>query len=80
MFLVYNSDVLPESDFQLSVNDRAFQYGDGLFETIRYSTGQIWFWSDHFARLSAGMAAMQLTQPRGSPLKQFTKPFCRCFR
>lgn len=65
MFLVYNSDVLPESDFQLSVNDRAFQYGDGLFETIRYSTEQIWFWSDHFARLSAGMDALQLTQPTG---------------
>ena len=65
MFLVYNSDILSESDFQLSINDRAFQYGDGLFETIRYANGQIWFWSDHFARLSAGMTVLQLTQPYG---------------
>lgn len=64
MFLVYNSDILPENDFQLPINDRAFQYGDGLFETIRYENGQIWFWPDHFARLMAGMTALQLIQPR----------------
>lgn len=63
MFLVYNLDILSESDFQLSVNDRAFQYGDGLFETIRYEQGRLWFWPDHFARLSAGMAALQLSLP-----------------
>ncbi|MBD2752854.1 aminotransferase class IV [Spirosoma sp. BT704] len=65
MFLVYNSDILPETTFQLSANDRAFQYGDGLFETIRYANGQLWFWADHFARLSAGMAALQLIRPTG---------------
>lgn len=65
MFLVYNSDVLSETSFQVPANDRAFQYGDGLFETIRYANGQIWFWPDHFARLSAGMAALQLIQPAG---------------
>lgn len=63
MFLVYNSDILPESDFRLSVNDRAFSYGDGIFETIRYESNRIWFWSDHFARLSAGMGALHLTTP-----------------
>ncbi|GAB4023746.1 aminotransferase class IV [Spirosoma koreense] len=67
MFLVYNSDVLAESAFQLSLTDRAFQYGDGLFETIRYENGQIWFWPDHFARLSAGMKALQL-----NPLHEFS--------
>lgn len=65
MFLVYNSDILSENEFCLPANDRAFQYGDGLFETIRYENGQIWFWPDHFARLTAGMSALQLNQPKG---------------
>ncbi|GAB2595334.1 aminotransferase class IV [Spirosoma areae] len=65
MFLVYNSDVLFETDFHLSINDRAFQYGDGFFETIRYATGRVWFWPDHFARLSAALAALQLNLPDG---------------
>ena len=63
MFLVYNSDIYPENAFHLPINNRAFQYGDGLFETIRYERGQIWFWPDHVARLSAGMAALQLPPP-----------------
>lgn len=64
MFLVYNSDIYPENACQLPINNRAFQYGDGLFETIRYENGRIWFWPDHFARLSAGIAALQLIPPR----------------
>ena len=63
MFLVFNSDVLPEDELRLPVNNRAFNYGDGLFETIRYEAGQVWFWADHFARLTAGMAALQLNLP-----------------
>ncbi|GAB3770306.1 aminotransferase class IV [Spirosoma horti] len=64
MFLVYNSDILSEGDFRLAINDRAFQYGDGLFETIRYETNRVWFWPDHFARLSAGMSAFHFTPPK----------------
>ena len=63
MFLVYNSDILAETDFQISANDRAFRYGDGLFETIRYEQNRIWFWPDHYARLTAGMRALHLDLP-----------------
>lgn len=61
MFLVYNSDILAHTDYQIFANDRAFQYGDGLFETIRYERSQVWFWPDHYARLTAGMKALHLT-------------------
>ncbi|MEZ0542977.1 aminotransferase class IV [Fibrella arboris] len=65
MNLVYNSDILPEAAFSLPPTDRAFQYGDGLFETIRYEAGQVWFWPDHYDRLMHGMAALQLDVPDG---------------
>lgn len=63
MFLAFNSDILAEADFHLSADDRAFQYGDGLFETIRYEAGRLWFWPDHFGRLAAGMDALRLNRP-----------------
>lgn len=63
MFLVYNSDILDEAHFRVPANDRAFQYGDGLFETIRYERGQIWFWPDHYARLTTGLNALHLHLP-----------------
>ena len=61
MFLVYNSDILRDTDCQIFTNDRAFQYGDGLFETIRYERDHVWFWPDHYARLRAGLKALHLT-------------------
>jgi 4-amino-4-deoxychorismate lyase len=63
MFLVYNSDVLAETDFSVSANDRAFQYGDGLFETIRYERNTVWFWPDHYVRLTTAARALHLTIP-----------------
>ncbi|QIP16629.1 aminotransferase class IV [Spirosoma aureum] len=63
MFLVYNSDILTEDEFRLPVDDRAFQYGDGLFETIRYENNHLWFWPDHMTRLTTGMAALRLQLP-----------------
>ena len=63
MNLVYNSDMLSEAAFSLSPSDRAFQYGDGLFETIRFEAGKLWFWPDHYDRLTSGMAALYLDAP-----------------
>ena len=63
MFLVYNSDILTNTDYRVSASDRAFQYGDGLFETIRYERNQLWFWPDHYARLTAGLNALHLSLP-----------------
>lgn len=60
MNLVYNSDMLSVASFGLQASNRAFQYGDGLFETIRYEAGHLWFWPDHFDRLTRGMVALQL--------------------
>lgn len=65
MNLVYNSDMLAHDAFGLTAGDRAFQYGDGLFETIRYEAGRLWFWPDHAERLWAGMNALDLQLPGG---------------
>lgn len=44
---------------QWSGNDRALNYGDGLFETLRFNAqGQIPLWAYHQERLAAGLAAL----------------------
>ena len=40
---------------QLSVSDRSFQYGDGIFSTIRVKNGQLQFWPFHWQRLQSSM-------------------------
>ncbi|MCW9047681.1 MAG: aminodeoxychorismate lyase [Gammaproteobacteria bacterium] len=36
----------------ISVSDRGFQYGDGLFETIIYKNNRLQLWNEHIQRLN----------------------------
>jgi branched-chain amino acid aminotransferase/4-amino-4-deoxychorismate lyase len=45
--------------------NRAFQYGDGLFETIIFRGGAARYLAGHYERLTAGMAVLDLAVPDG---------------
>ncbi len=42
-------------------DNRAFRFGDGLFETIRYHKGRPLFFPEHYNRLIRGMAVLRLS-------------------
>lgn len=42
----------------LIASDRAIQYGDGVFTTIRIKDGELAFWSEHQRRLEQGLARL----------------------
>ncbi|WP_414039529.1 aminodeoxychorismate lyase [Acidithiobacillus sp. M4-SHS-6] len=44
--------------------DRAFHYGDGLFETIPVIQGKPLFWNEHLHRLQSGAAMLHMAAPR----------------
>ncbi|MAN59000.1 MAG: aminotransferase class IV [Flavobacteriaceae bacterium] len=48
---------------QLQMDNRGFQYGDAVFETLRISGGKIYFWEDHYFRLMASMRIMRMEIP-----------------
>lgn len=52
--LYLNGQFLPEAEAQVSVFDRSFLYGDGLFETIRLHKGRPVFWAKHMERIEQG--------------------------
>lgn len=50
-FLIYNGEIYPGDKPVILAQDRSFRYGDGVFETIRYSEGRIMLSDLHFERL-----------------------------
>ena len=68
MILHYNGTYLQENEFNVGIQDRAFQYGDGLFETLVVRNGKIKFLASHLERLKSGAKAMELSVP-----ESFTK-------
>jgi len=48
---------------QLSILDRGFQYGDGLFETLLVRDAEPRRWTRHMTRLAAGCKKLRITLP-----------------
>ncbi len=47
----------------VSFDNRGLNYGDAVFETLRFSGGKIYFWEDHYFRLMASMRILRMEIP-----------------
>ncbi len=54
MIVFLNGQFVPEEQATVSVFDRSFLYGDGLFETLRVTKGKPFRWWEHIERLRKG--------------------------
>lgn len=63
MIVYLNGRFLPEEQACVSIHDRGFLYGDGLFETIRIYDGGPFLWPEHMMRLHAGCDALRIIPP-----------------
>ncbi|WP_462266201.1 aminotransferase class IV [Mucilaginibacter sp.] len=59
-FINFNGDLIPNNTPLLDITNRAFRYGDGLFESMRLMNGQLKFANLHADRLQQGMRALKL--------------------
>jgi D-alanine transaminase len=61
MTTVYlNGEFIPKERATISVEDRGFIFGDGIYEVVRTIDGRIFEWDLHAARLERGAAALRL--------------------
>lgn len=61
----------------VSVCDRGFQYGDGLFETIAVYRGAPLLWERHVQRLLAGALRLGMSPPEPTLLRAEADQLCR---
>ena len=59
---LYNGEIVAGLPQKLFVN-RAFKYGDGVFETIKVSQGYPLFYRSHYSRLIRGLDALEIDIP-----------------
>ena len=61
MIIYSNEQFVSDAAPVFTVDNRAFHYGDGIFETMLCKNNTIQYFSDHFARLQKSMECMELT-------------------
>ena len=69
----YNGTLISHSDPLFKAGNRAFLYGDQLFETLLYKNSTLKFWEDHYFRMMG-------TKRNGKQSKMMKfKPICQKF-
>jgi len=63
MTVFLNGQFVPEDQAVISVFDRGFLYGDGLFEAVRVCNGKTFRWNQHLERLERGAGFLNLKVP-----------------
>ena len=66
----YNGTILPAST-NLLHNNRAFLYGDGVFETVKIINNTILFLEDHYFRLMSSMRILRMEIPMNFTMEYF---------
>ena len=62
MPIIYlNGQFLPRAEATLSIDDRGFIFGDGVYEVTRVVGGELFESSRHLSRLGRGLADLRLT-------------------
>jgi aminodeoxychorismate lyase len=63
MIALLNGNFIPEEQAKVSILDRGFLYGDGLFEVMSVFRGRPFRWNDHMGRLQQGAAFLKIRVP-----------------
>ena len=58
-----NGDYTPLNDAKISVLDRGFIFGDGVYEVVPTYAGKLFRFEEHMARLNRSLAEMRIANP-----------------
>ena len=64
-----DGNLFQNNEAKLEIDNRGFQFGDAVFETIRVVQGKILFWEEHYFRLMASMRILRMEIPMNFTLE-----------
>jgi branched-subunit amino acid aminotransferase/4-amino-4-deoxychorismate lyase len=62
-YIILNGHLISIYEPSLAFSNRAFRYGDALFETIRLCNNKLMFLRDHISRIKIGMTVLRMNVP-----------------
>jgi aminodeoxychorismate lyase len=62
-FINHNRTIIPAEEPVLTLDNRSFRYGDGLFETMRIANGRVQLLKEHLQRLTNGAQVLRMKLP-----------------
>ena len=65
----FNGTLESPENFTFTINNRAFKYGDGIFETVKVLNNNLVFWEDHYFRLMSSMRMLRMKIPMSFTLE-----------
>jgi branched-chain amino acid aminotransferase len=66
MWVFLNGQFVPEEQAVVSIFDRSYRYGDGLFEAVLVRHGKFFRWGQHMARLERSAQFLKIVPPFSS--------------
>lgn len=71
--VILNGRMVPGDGPVISLDNRAFHFGDGVFESIRLVNGAPRFMEAHWVRLQEGLKVLRIGQPEGLDVVSATR-------
>lgn len=63
MNVLWNQDIVARDQVNIDIEDRGYQYGDGIYEVIRVYGGQCYMLAEHMERLTTSAKKIKLALP-----------------
>lgn len=63
MHVLWNEKIVNREEVTIDIEDRGYQYGDGLYEVVRIYAGKMYMIEEHLERLWTGAQKIKLTLP-----------------
>ncbi|MGG5342144.1 D-amino-acid transaminase [Enterococcus sp. AZ192] len=63
MHILWNDQIVERDEVKIDIEDRGYQYGDGLYEVVRVYNGHLFMLEEHLNRLWDGAEKIRMTLP-----------------
>lgn len=69
----HNGSIIKSNELNLGYENRAFKYGDGIFDTLKFENDTLHFLEDHYFRLMSSMRMLRMKIPMNFTLEFYEK-------